>query len=322
MSTYMVDGKKMMNICILEILRKYTDSEHTMDQKDIIKKLETEYGMKVDRKSVKSNLMNLVDFGYNLECTEIERENKNGETEILTKDWYYNHEFDDAELRMLIDSILFSKTIPRNQAQELIEKIKGLSNVYFSAKVQHVCNLPGLSHTDNRQTMLNVEMIDDAISEGKYYLICNYDKYDNLSNYRIDRMTEIEILDEKVKDKSLVKGMEHGLNLPQHMAEHLYMFSDPAATIVLKVQKGNMGDIVDWFDKNFEVLSPKFVQNNYPDNFNPETDANKAFIRVTCSQNAMFHWAMQYGTSVEVIEPADLRERIRDAVNEMAERYK
>ena len=69
MSTYMVDGKKMMNICILEILRKYTDSEHTMDQKDIIKKLETEYGMKVDRKSVKSNLMNLVDFGYNLECT-------------------------------------------------------------------------------------------------------------------------------------------------------------------------------------------------------------------------------------------------------------
>ena len=290
--------------------------------------------------------------------TEIERENKNGETEILTKDWYYNHEFDDAELRMLIDSILFSKTIPRNQAQELIEKIKGLSNVYFSAKVQHVCNLPGLSHTDNRQTMLNVEMIDDAISEGKkvaflyntygidkhlhprkdtkyivnpyqmvanegkYYLICNYDKYDNLSNYRIDRMTEIEILDEKVKDKSLVKGMEHGLNLPQHMAEHLYMFSDSAATIVLKVQKGNMGDIVDWFDKNFEVLSPKFVQNNYPDNFNPEADANKAFIRVTCSQNAMFHWAMQYGTSVEVIEPADLRERIRNAVNEMAERYK
>ena len=72
MSTYMVDGKKMMNICILEILRKYTDSEHTMDQKDIIKKLETEYGMKVDRKSVKSNLMNLVDFGYNLECTEID----------------------------------------------------------------------------------------------------------------------------------------------------------------------------------------------------------------------------------------------------------
>lgn len=76
MSVYLVDGKKMMNICILEILKKYTDAEHTMDQKDIVKKLETEYGMKVDRKSVKSNLMNLLDFGYSLECTEIQRETK------------------------------------------------------------------------------------------------------------------------------------------------------------------------------------------------------------------------------------------------------
>ena len=41
MSVYLVDGKKMMNICILEILKKYTDAEHTMDQKDIVKKLET-----------------------------------------------------------------------------------------------------------------------------------------------------------------------------------------------------------------------------------------------------------------------------------------
>ena len=28
-------------------------------------------------------------------------------------------------------------------------------------------------------------------TNGRYYLICNYDKYDTLSNYRIDRITGI-----------------------------------------------------------------------------------------------------------------------------------
>ncbi len=45
-------------------------------------------------------------------------------------------------------------------------------------------------------------------NEGKYYLICNYDKYENLSNYRIDRMTDVEILGEKMKDKK--SGKRHG----------------------------------------------------------------------------------------------------------------
>ena len=33
--------------------------------------------------------------------------------------------------------------------------------------------------------------------EGKYYLICNNVKYDSVSNYRVDRMTDMEILPHK-----------------------------------------------------------------------------------------------------------------------------
>ena len=38
-----------------------------------------------------------------------------------------------------------------------------------------------------------------AAREGKYYLICNYNKYDDVTNYRIDRICDIEILDEATK---------------------------------------------------------------------------------------------------------------------------
>lgn len=42
---------------------------------------------------------------------------------------------------------------------------------------------------------------------GKYYLICNYDKYDNLSHYRIDRISNIEILDTPRKPKNRLRGL-------------------------------------------------------------------------------------------------------------------
>ncbi len=67
---YPTSGKKMLNICILDILKKYTDCDHTMDQKDIIAKLKEDYDITVDRKSVKANLNCLVDYGYDIEYTE------------------------------------------------------------------------------------------------------------------------------------------------------------------------------------------------------------------------------------------------------------
>ena len=44
-----------------------------------------------------------------------------------------------------------------------------------------------------------------------------------LSNYRIDRITGIKMLDENRKPVRELKERE--INLPKHMAEHLYMFA-------------------------------------------------------------------------------------------------
>lgn len=351
---YPTSGKKMLNICILDILKKYTDCDHIMDQKDIIAKLKEDYDITVDRKSVKANLNCLVDYGYDIEYTETEREKKDGTKETLTSNWYYNHEFDDAELRMMIDSILFSKTIPAGQASQLIDKIAGLSNIYFTNKMTHVSSLPGLEHTSNKQTLFNVGMIDDAISEkkqisfvynnygedkklhprreepyvvnpyqmvandGKYYLICNYDKYDNLSNYRVDKMTQVQIVDRPVKNRTEVKGMEHGLNLPKHMAEHIYMFADEPVTIVMRVRKAAISDVVDWFGRNFDVVDENIARQY--EGFR-ETEDDVTYVRLVCSRQAMAHWAMQYGTSVEVIYPTELRAQIGEAVKEMNNKY-
>ena len=44
-------------------------------------------------------------------------------------------------------------------------------------------------------------------------------------------------------------------------------------------------------------------------------------VQLTCNLNAMYCWALQYGHLVEVLEPAELRAEIKEAVDEMAKRY-
>ena len=128
--------KKLLIMNILDILQKYTDADHRISQKDIIDILKNKYNMVADRKAVRRNIMNLMDLGYNIEYKETVRMVPNkvtGELEesYIWSDYYYVSDFSDSELRLLIDSLIFSKHIPYSQRKELIEKLEGLSNIYF-----------------------------------------------------------------------------------------------------------------------------------------------------------------------------------------------
>ena len=326
---YATGNKKMLNMLILEILKEYSDQEHRLTQQEIIRLLKSNYDMDCDRRSVKNNVMCLKELGY----------------EISMEDGYYllEREFDDAELRMLIDSVLFSKNLTQKQAKTLIEKLKGMGNRYFSAKVNHVSNLPELHHGDNKQLMYVLDTINEAISQHKkisfvynkygsdfklhpkreekyvvnpyqmvanngfYYLIGNYDKYDDISHYRLDKMTCVEMLTEKMKPQNQVTGLEHGLNLPKHMAEHIYMFSGESVAINMLVDETIISELVDWFGNDFYVIEKR--------------RNNQVLVRLKCNEQAFFYWALQYGPYVEVLEPVSLRSKIAEAVSEMNEKY-
>lgn len=344
---YTISPKKLMIINILDILKRYTDEEHRLSQKDILEILENEYSMKADRKAVKRNLMNLLDFGYNIEYSESVRRNKSGEEETVYTDWYLVRDFSDAELRLLIDGLLFSKHIPYRQCKALIGKLKGLSNNYFDAKVKHIRNLPENMPT-NMQMFLTIEVLDEAISKGRqvsfvynefgtdkklhprrnsdgelreyiinpyqivatngrYYLICNYDKHDNVSNYRLDKITDIKLLDASAKPMGKVAGLANGLNLPKHMAEHIYMFADKSVPVKFRAKSYLVGQVIDWFGQDV-----KFAND----------DGETVDVRVNVSEQAMVYWALQYGQHIEVTEPADLREKVRNAAMEIAGKYK
>ena len=342
---YTIPPKKMVIINILDILKRYTDANHKLSQKQIADILKNEYNTVVERKTIKRNIMNLIDFGYDIEYTETVRyiKNKNGvkEESSIFSDFYLSREFTDGELRLLIDSLMFNRYLPARQCKEMINKIEGLSNEYFKSRVGHVVNMPD-NMPRNNQVFYTLEMLDEAISSNKqvsfvynnygtdkklhprknepyiinpyqmvavndkYYLICNVDKYDNVANFRLDRITEIKILNNKVKPKKQVKGLENGLNLPKHMAEHIYMFSGDSVRVMFRTKKYLLSEIFDWFGKDVT--------------FSDETDEE-----VTCSvyvnEMAMRKWALQYALHVRVLSPQSMVDGVKEDLKRAMENY-
>ena len=261
--------------------------------------------------------------------------------------WILSADFSESELRLIIDSLLCSKHISEKQMKMLVAKIKGIGNKYFSNKMRHVTALRQASPenadlflnvemldeaiNDKKQVAflyhdygVDKKMHPRTNSEGKakeyivnpyqlitangrYYLIGNYDKHDNIAHYRIDRIKRVRILDTFAKKTDRVVGFEKGFELPTYMAEHLYMFGGECGMVTFKAKKYIINDIIDWFGTDVSF-------------FNESEDEICVATRV--NYHAMKYWAMQYGYHVTVTSPPSLVEDIKNELTAAAEKYK
>lgn len=339
---YSIQNKKMMIMNILDILKNYSDADHRLSQQDIIGLLKKDYGMDAERKAVKRNLDNLIYDGYDINYKEISRgKGKNKNT--ICSDYYLIRDFDDSELRLLIDGLLFSKYIPYSQCKELIKKLEKQSNKYFKSRIKFIQLLKNDKKV-NRELFYSIDIIDEAIRKGKkvrfkyceyningelqckttedgsdkiyiaspyhmvaansrYYLICQFENHDNLANIRVDRIKDIEVIDEKIE---LNKDFNVELDLPKHMMEHLYMLSGESKRVKFTFPRFLINDVVDWFGDNIRMKK-----------LDEETVEAESVINV----NAMKIWAMQYGDYVTVISPTEIVEEIKSSLKEMQNRY-
>ena len=328
-------------IMILDILKKHSDAEHKLSQKDIQTYLKRDYEMTCDRKTVKRNLMNLIEFGFDIEYSEIERNGK--EANVIITDIYYNHILEDSEVKLISDSLLFSKYISARETKQLIGKIESLASPFTKNPLKNSVNYETLGHTENPQIFLSIEILNEAIqkhkqvtfcyceyqsdkklhpkhdyqsvvnpyytvtSNGRYYLIGNVDKYNNLAHFRVDKIKNIDICDNPAKSIRCLDDCKNGFELSSYMKEHIYMFGGNTVRVRLKTDSFLIGQIIDWFGRDFDVISD---------------NGKTCVISLTVNENALFYWAMQYGEYVEVITPKKVRERIARAIHGMSRKYK
>ena len=333
-----VQPKKMLIINILEILRQHSDAEHPLNQKDIMDLLQSEYQMTVDRKAVKRNLMYLLDFGYNLEYTETVRTNKKGEQEVLYSDWYLERDFTDAELRLLIDSLLFSKHIPYSQCKELIGKLEQLCSIHEEKQLKRQVYVLNRIKTENEQVFYNVDMIHGAIHNNKqisfqyyvwsttkemklrrsgqryivsplgltwddenYYLIAFEEEKKEIRHYRVDKMKSIEFMDnERTKDSGY-----RNFDIASYGNKMFGMYGGSLETITLSFPEQLIGVMIDRFGKGITLKK--------------ESDTRYCVRVDVVVSGQFFGWVAGLGKEVKILAPDAIKEQYRQFLTEIIE---
>ncbi|MBQ8352420.1 MAG: WYL domain-containing protein [Clostridia bacterium] len=331
----MEENKKLALLRILHILLYHSDERHPLKQEEIAEYLEKDYGIVVERKAIGRQLA-LLHEAYDAPNSPI----------VLISDrrkgtYIEQREFEDTELRLLIDGVLSSRHITAKHSKDLIEKLCRQSNKYFRSHVKNVYSVSDWNKTDNSAVFLNIELIDEAIERGlqlrfvynkygadkklhqtshprvspyqlilhnqRYYLMARHERFEDMHFYRLDRITEMQI----VEDRALtpvreVKGYESGIDYKKLSTSLPYMFADNPEYVEFWVEEWAIDHVIDWFGKGIKIEK---VDERYK-------------VGVLVSPMAMEYWALQYVRSVEIISPASLRERVRDALEKGADKYR
>ena len=323
------EPKKLAILRIWQILLKHSDYDHPLTQDEIIKYLESDYGIEMERKAVGKNIADLRDAGIDIGSRR-------------AGSYIDSREFEDSELKLLIDGVLQSKHITAHHSKDLIEKLCGLSNKYFRSHVKNVYSVNDWSKTENQALFYNIDVVDEAIATGKqvqydynkygvdaklhkssfqrvspyqlilhnqrYYLMGYSDYWGNMTFHRLDRISNMRLYDKPATPITSVKGYENGIDFKQIASTMPYMYTDAPERIEFIADEYIVDQIVDWFGKDIRM-------SKLPD------DDKKVKVELVASPNAMEHWAMQYLNYVEVTKPASLRERIKTNLAEAIKKY-
>ena len=323
-----LEAKKLALLRILQILHKYSDLQHPLTQEKIAYYLDSEYGIVIERKAISRNISLLMDADVEIgHC----------------RDGYYleTREFEDTELKLLVDSVLCNQNITAKHSADLIEKLCKLSNKYFRSHVKNVYAVKDWNKSDNSALFFNIEMIDIAINEGKqvqydynkygkdkklhkssfqratpyqlilhnqrYYLMGYSEYWGNMIFHRLDRITNIKIYDAPAYPLKKVPGYESGIDYKKISTTMPYLHSDKPERVEMLADAWVIDQVVDWFGKDLAVRETD--------------DPEKIIISLWANPYAMSLWALQYVNYIEVISPAHLRTKIREFLKSGLDKY-
>lgn len=325
-----VQNQKKKLLAVMQILMQRTDENHTMSAQDICSALESTYGITAERKGIYTDIEALQDMGLDIV------QNKG------RKPGYYvgSREFELAELKLLVDAVQSSKFITSKKSEKLIKKLENLASVYEAQQLQRqvfICDRP---KTENETIFYIVDQIHTALFENKqisfqytewtpkkelrvkkegayyilspwaltwdsenYYLVAYDTESDMVKHYRVDKIKNLSILEEK----RLGKEKFQSFDLPAFAKKTFAMYGGRDETILLRCENHLAGVIIDRFGKDVMMIPDK--ENSF-----------KANVLVTVS-NQFYGWLAGLGNEVEILGPEHIRNEYKAYLKTIFEQY-
>ena len=217
------------------------------------------------------------------------------------KKWFSENN-DRPVIKNIFQGIVNNNDASRTELKKNIALIQ--SAIDEKVKIQFIMNVynaerelvPSWTDKKGKAILRKVTPYHILVYNDRYYMLANYERYSNLSIWRIDLMSNVKLLEEAGRPKQEIKGMTNTWNGQEYMEQHLNMFYDDPVKVTLKVPNDHYTMMVDWFGNSF--VKWKAI------------DEKHDMVFVTCSEAAMINWAMQYSDVVEVLGPPSVQNAI------------
>lgn len=156
--------QKLKYVIILEILRRETDSEHTMPTKVLLQKL-SEYGIESSRETLYSDIKVLNENGFEILC------NRGISNEYFVED----RNFDLPELKILMDAVQATSFITPKKTDELIDKIASLGGSHRAELLKNDTVIYNTIKHTNEHIYYSINEIALAISNNRKIVFKYFD---------------------------------------------------------------------------------------------------------------------------------------------------
>lgn len=322
-------NQKLKLLYLLKMLEENTDEENAMSINTMIGELER-YGVSAERKSIYDDLEALKHYGLDIAS-------KKSKT---TEYYVASRLFELPELKLLVDAVQCSKFVTHKKSNELIKKIESLASYRQAQSLQRQVYVSNRVKTINESIYYNVDRLHVAIAENKkvsfkyfdydvkkekvfrksgvkysvspyglswddenYYLITFSSKYNDFTHYRVDRMTDIDLIDE---ERDPLPEKKH-FDIAEYTKKVFNMFGGEEVLVQLQLDNSLVNAVIDRFGK--DVVIGRIDDSNF-----------YVWIKVAVSQT-FFSWISQFGNNIKILSPQPVIEQYTNHLIEVLAQY-